>query len=105
MYKIVMLADIKQAFLQIEMDPKDRDALRFLWVENPKELSSPILEYRFTKTILGKLKYFICCISDYHFRYIFSSSSDSITSHPYEAVLSDITWNNTKQLIQNLWRT
>ena len=43
MYKIVLLADIKQAFLQIEMDHEDIDALRFLWVKNPKELNYPIL--------------------------------------------------------------
>ena len=53
MYKIVLLADIKQAFLQIEVDPEDRDALRFLWVKNPKELDYPILEYRFTRAIFG----------------------------------------------------
>ena len=53
MYKIVLLADIKQAFLQIEVDPEDRDALRFLWVKNPKELNSPVLEYRFTRAIFG----------------------------------------------------
>ena len=53
MYKIVLLAYIKQAFLQIEVDPEDRDPLRFLWVKNPKELNSPILEYRFTRAIFG----------------------------------------------------
>ena len=53
MYKIVLLADIKQAFLQIEVDLEDRDALRFLWVKNPKELNSPVLEYRFTRAIFG----------------------------------------------------
>ena len=53
MYKIVLLADIKQAFLQIEVDPEDRDALRFLWVKNPKDLNSPILEYRFTREVFG----------------------------------------------------
>ena len=78
MYKIVLLADIKQAFLQIEVDPEDRDALRFLWVKNPKELNSPILEYRFTGAIFGAGRV-----------------------HTYLVVLSDITWNSTKQLIQN----
>ena len=53
MYKIVLLADIKQAFLQIEVDPEDINALRFLRVKNPKELNSPILEYRFTRAIFG----------------------------------------------------
>ena len=38
MCNIVLLADIKQAFLQIEVDPEDRDALRFLWVKNSKRI-------------------------------------------------------------------
>eukprot|EP00112_Aurelia_sp_Birch-Aquarium-sp1_P015934 Seg357.4 transcript_id=Seg357.4/GoldUCD/mRNA.D3Y31 product="hypothetical protein" protein_id=Seg357.4/GoldUCD/D3Y31 len=53
MHKTVLLADIKQAFLQIEIDQKDRDAMRFLWVKDIAEEESPVVEYRFTRAIFG----------------------------------------------------
>ena len=48
---VALSADLKQAFLQIRIKEKDRDALRFHWVseENPKE----IIVYRFTRALFG----------------------------------------------------
>ncbi|PFX16088.1 hypothetical protein AWC38_SpisGene19665 [Stylophora pistillata] len=43
--------DIQKAFLQIKVDPKDRDALRLLWYENLN--SRTVLQYRFTRVIFG----------------------------------------------------
>ena len=47
-YNVVLVSDIKKAFLQISVDPCDRDALRILWPEN-----GVINEYRFTRVPFG----------------------------------------------------
>ena len=48
---VALSADLKQAFLQIRVKEKDRDALRFHWIneENPKEIEV----YRFTPALFG----------------------------------------------------
>lgn len=43
--------DIQKAFLQIKVNPEDRDALRLLWYDNLEKRS--IVEYRFTRVIFG----------------------------------------------------
>ena len=43
--------DIQKAFLQIKLDPKDRDALRLLWCENLD--SRTVTEYGYTRVIFG----------------------------------------------------
>ena len=35
------------------MSPKDRDALRFLWVDNPLTTSPNIITYRFARVVFG----------------------------------------------------
>ena len=34
-HQVILIGDIKKAFLQIEVDEADRDSLRFLWVKDP----------------------------------------------------------------------
>ena len=48
---VALAADLKQAFLQIRIQKKDRDALRFHWIseENPREIEV----YRFTRALFG----------------------------------------------------
>ena len=53
MHNTILMADIKQAFLQIEIDPVDRDALRFLWVKDIKADIPELQELRFTRAIFG----------------------------------------------------
>ena len=48
---LCITGDIQKAFLQIKVDPKDRDALRLLWYENLD--SRTVLQYRFTRVIFG----------------------------------------------------
>ena len=43
---MALVADIKQAFLNIEIDEEERDFFRFLWVENISE-KDKIVVYRF----------------------------------------------------------
>ena len=51
--KIAVIADIKQAFLQIEVAEEHRDFLRFLWLRDPNnELSKKII-LRFRRVLFG----------------------------------------------------
>ena len=45
-----LVADTKQAFLNIETEEKDRDLLRLLWVENISE-KDKIVVYRFSRVV------------------------------------------------------
>ena len=48
-----IVADIEKAFLNIEVDRKARDCLRFLWVEDPFDDNSPIVIFRFCRVVFG----------------------------------------------------
>ena len=49
----VLIGDKKKAFLQFEVVPEDRDALRFLWVEDINDENLNIREPRFNRVIFG----------------------------------------------------
>ena len=49
---VALVADIKQAFLNIEIDEGDRDFLRFLCVENISE-KDKIVVHRFLRVVFG----------------------------------------------------
>ena len=49
---VALVADIKQAFLNIEIDEEERDFFRFLWVENISE-KDKIVVYRFLRVAFG----------------------------------------------------
>ena len=57
--KIVFVADIEKAFLQISLKPEHRDFVRFLWYENEGEitskniLQSKICNYRICHVLFG----------------------------------------------------
>ena len=53
MYPILLTGDIRQAFLQIEIDPTDRDVLRFFWLKDRNGPQEEIEELRFTHAIFG----------------------------------------------------
>ena len=49
---VALVADIKQAFLTIEIDEGDRNFLRFLWVENNSEKDKIVVD-RFLRVVFG----------------------------------------------------
>ena len=51
--RIGIVADIEKAFSNIEVDRKDRDCLRFLWVEDPLDDNSLIVIFRFCRVVFG----------------------------------------------------
>ena len=46
------MGDIEKAFLNVEVDKKDRACHRFLWLANPPDLSK-IVVYRFCRVVFG----------------------------------------------------
>ena len=52
-HKTALVADIKKAFLAIEVDEKDRDSLRFLWVRDVEKGNMSVVVYRFCRVIFG----------------------------------------------------
>ena len=55
MNKIALIADIKKAYLQLQLNPQDRDVTQFLWVNDiHKDVTvDNIQEYRFCRVIWG----------------------------------------------------
>ena len=52
-YQTALVADIEKAFLQISVAAKDRDALRFLWIDDVNKLEPDIISLRFTRVPFG----------------------------------------------------
>ena len=46
-------SDISKAYLQIGLNPKDRDSTRFLWPTDPEIPESPLITYRFKVVLFG----------------------------------------------------
>ena len=51
--KIGLIADIKQAFLQIEVAPEHRDFLRFMWFDDVFKSHPELISLRFTRVLFG----------------------------------------------------
>ena len=53
-YPIAIVSDIEKAFLQISIEEKDRDALRFLWYRIPEDGQEPkLIHLRFRRLVWG----------------------------------------------------
>ena len=53
MWKVALVGDIAKAFLMIEVDPVDRDVLRFLWVKDINAEASEVIVLRFNRVVFG----------------------------------------------------
>ena len=51
--RVAEVGDIEKAFLNVEVAEKDRDSLRFLWVEDVNAKVVNPVEYRFCRTVFG----------------------------------------------------
>ena len=52
-HKVAMSGDIEKAFLNISVDPRDRDYLRFLWVDDTGSKHPNLQVYRFARVAFG----------------------------------------------------
>ena len=51
--RVALVGDIEKAFLNVEMNPKDRDCLRFLWVKNITAKEPEIIVYLYRTVAFG----------------------------------------------------
>ena len=51
--RVAIVADIEKAFLNIEVHVKDRDSLRFLWVDDVLRNNLSLVVYRFCMVVFG----------------------------------------------------
>ena len=52
-YKIGVIADVEKVFLMVSVSKDDRDALRFLWVDDIGKIPPNPVEMRFTRVVFG----------------------------------------------------
>ena len=52
-YKVALTGDIEKAFLMIHVAESDRDALRFLWVDDINSPNPKIIPLQFTRVVFG----------------------------------------------------
>ena len=52
-YPVAMTADIEKAFLMVAVSEKDRDVLRFLWVDDITKSEPEPIDLRFTRVVFG----------------------------------------------------
>ena len=53
MHPVVLIADIEKAYLQVQINPNDRDALRFLWFDDRTKDKPSIVQYRYCRLVFG----------------------------------------------------
>ena len=52
-HNVALISDIQKAFLNITIDPEQRDFLRFFWLKNCNAESPEIITLRFTRLVFG----------------------------------------------------
>lgn len=52
-YNVALTADVEKAFLMIAVDERDRDALRFIWVDDVTKAEPELRVYRFARVVFG----------------------------------------------------
>ena len=52
-YRVGLVADVEKAFLMIEVDQRDRDVLRFIWVDDVTKAEPDLRIFRFTRVVFG----------------------------------------------------
>ncbi|XP_064475786.1 uncharacterized protein LOC135389683 [Ornithodoros turicata] len=70
---IILTADIRKAYLQIHIRPQDRDALRFLWIQELPSASNPypaVKQWRMTRVPFGASSspFLLAATLHHHFR-------------------------------------
>ena len=53
LHKVVLIGDLEKAFLNVEVNPAERNLLRFLWVDDINSPNPEVITLRFTRLVFG----------------------------------------------------
>ena len=79
-FKVALTADIEKAFLKISVAERDRDVLRFLWVDDLAKDPPDVRILRFTGVVFGVLSspFLLNATIKYHLEQYLESYPDTI---------------------------
>ncbi|XP_069160890.1 uncharacterized protein [Procambarus clarkii] len=99
--KYAYSADISKAFLRVGLQEEDRDFTKFLWVENPEDVNSPVVTFRFSSVLFGATSspFLLQATLDTHLKKSSSPCKTEISQNLYVDNFQG-TVNSTTELLQ-----
>ena len=91
-YKVGLIADVEKAFLMISVDEKDRDVLRFIWVDDVNKSNPDLRAYRFTRVVFGvsSSPFLLNATVKYHLERFLDSNEDTVKRLLQSTYVDDI---------------
>ena len=98
-YKIALIADIEKAFLMVSVGEEDRNALRFLWIDDAEESSPVVEEMRFTRVVFGVSAnpFLLNATINYHLERYRDKHSSLIDTLLHSMYVDDVTCGATSE--------
>ena len=89
-YPVALTADIEKAFLMVSVTQRDRDALRFLWVDDTSQPDPEIQVLRFTRVVFGvsSSPFLLNATIDHHLK-TFSSTNPELVETLSKSIYVD----------------
>ena len=53
LHRVALIGDLEKAFLNVEVDPEQRNLLRFLWINDISSSNPEVIIFRFTRLVFG----------------------------------------------------
>ena len=91
-HRVALTGDIEKAFLMISMAEKDRDVLRFLWVNNIRQDPPEICTFRFARVVFGvsSSPFLLNATIRHHLEQFLSSHADVVQNLLRSTYVDDI---------------
>eukprot|EP00794_Sanderia_malayensis_P013531 gene13531-biopygen10799 len=104
--KVALVGDIEKAFLNIEIYPKDRDFLRFLWVDDCNAEEPELVVYRFNRVVFGvnSSPFLLNAVLRHHIETYVAGDPDFVSKLVQSFYVDDLVTGgrNTKEVISTL---